>query len=175
MKKFIALILIIVALTGYGIYNKEQLNIWFSMNDHQQAANQFWFTQKNMLDENGETTLPFTDQVKTFDYFVSAPIQQDGKYYFETKLIINNQHLLPLYTAVKAVDGKWTVDTNETFASAGDASIQHYMNLYQGTLKNTHLYIKNLAPKMNKKEAELFIDKQLENIKTVFLDTYRPK
>lgn len=172
MKKFIALIVIIVALIGYGIYNKEQLNIWFAMNDHQQAANQFWFTQKNMLDEKGTTNLPFTDKVISFDYFVSAPIQQDGKYYFETKLVINNQHLLPLYTAVKAVEGKWIVDQNETFASAGDASIQYYMDLYQSTLKNTNLYIENMAPKMTKKDAELFIDKQLENIKVVFLDAY---
>lgn len=172
MKKFISVVLLIIALIGYGIYNKEQLNIWFGMNDHQQAANQFWFTQKNKLDETGGTELPFTKNVSTFDYIVASPVEQDGKYYFETKLIINNQHLLPLYTVVKPVDGIWVVDQNETFASAGDASIEHFMTLYRMTLKNNNKYIVTMAPKMDKKTAEVFIDQQLDNIKKIFLEAY---
>lgn len=73
MKTFIAFIAISIGLLTYGIYNKEQLNIWFGMNDHQQVANQFWFTQKNTLDETGSTELPFTNNVSVFDYALQNP------------------------------------------------------------------------------------------------------
>lgn len=172
MKKFVAVILIIAALLGFGIYNKEQLNIWFGMNDHQQAAHQFWFTQKNTLDETGETSLPLKKSVLTFGYVVNKPIEQDGKYYFETILFLNNQYPLPLFTVVKPVNGIWTVDQDATFASAGDASIQYYLSMYKNTIRNTHKYLEQDIPRMTDQELNLFVDKQLQNIKTILVDTY---
>ena len=168
MKKFITFIVIVAALFAYGIYNKEQLNIWFGMNDHQQVANQFWFTQKNTLDETGITELPFTSNVTVFDYALQNPTHQQGKYYFETTLFINNQYALPIYTVVHAIDGNWKVDVESTFASTGDASLNFYMERYLLTLDNAGKFIKNGTRTIDKKE----IDIQLDMIRSMFNDKY---
>lgn len=168
MKTFIAFIAISIGLLTYGIYNKEQLNIWFGMNDHQQVANQFWFTQKNTLDETGSTELPFTNNVSVFDYALQNPTHQQGKYYFETTLLINNQYALPIYTVVHAIDGNWKVDVEATFGSTGDASLNFYIERYLLTLDNAGKFIKNGTRKIDKKE----IDIQLNMIRSMFNDKY---
>ncbi len=168
MKKFISFIVIIISLIGYGLYNKEKLNIWFGMNDHQQAAHQFWFTHKNTLDETGTSTLPFAKSVTGFEYIVQSPVEQDGKYYFETTLYINGQYPLPIYTVVKAVDGVWVVDENATFHSAGDASLNFYINRYLLTLDNADKFLVGSTTEMNKQE----IAAQIKLIERMFNDKY---
>lgn len=167
MKKFISLIIITIALIAYAIYNKDQLNIWFGMNDHQQAAYQYWFTNKNKLDETGVTGLPFNESVKTFAYSIKEPVEQEGKYYFETILYINNQHPLPLFTVVKAINGVWTVDQEATFFSTGDASIQYYLGMYSRTVRNSKAFLK-IEP--SKPE----INEQLKYIEKILMEAQKP-
>lgn len=172
MKKFIVFVVIIVSLIGYGLYNKEQLTIWFAMNDHQQAASQYWFSNKHALDDTGTTNLPFRPNVQTFGYSISDPVEQDGKYYFETNLYINNQQHLPLFTVVEPIDGVWTVNQEATFATAGDASINFYTERYIATMKSAGKYIDQSIPQMEKEQLEKFVDKQLIAIKAVLIETY---
>ncbi|MGP4943224.1 hypothetical protein [Pseudoalteromonas nigrifaciens] len=168
MKKFITFIIVLVLAFAYAIYNKEQLNIWFAMNNHQQAANQFWFTQKHNLDETGENNLPFNNNVSSFEYVLHKPVQQDGKYYFETTLFINQQYPFPLYTVVEAVDGVWKVNINETFDSAGSASLSYYMERYFMTIGSADKFLLTGHRKIDKQE----IDAQLKMIKQMYNDEF---
>jgi hypothetical protein len=129
MNKLLSLLAILVVVGMYyftNIYFPKEFN---NENTHTSAANMFWYEQKKLLVEGGKPTLPFTVNINSLDYFIGEPSLEGGTYYFNTVLVINNK-TIHIDTAVKPVDGIWTVDTKETFMGANTTTLDHYINSY---------------------------------------------
>ncbi len=168
MKKTI-LAASLIALAGGAIYYKRhKKNLMLMVNNHQQAAHQFWFSQQANLNEKGMTHLPLTKDVETFEYQIGDATKEDnGKYYFNTTIYVNNSVALPLYTVVESIEGDWVVNMSETFLTVNQAALKRASDYYAASLDAYNQYIaSNGRTNANygqlSDEEQLNVDSQIE-------------
>ena len=142
MKKIIIGAAVIALAGGAAYYKRHEINLMLMVNNHQQAAHQFWFSQQSNLKEKGITHLPLSKTVKAFEYFIGNATKEDnGKYYFDTTLYINNSASLPLYTVVESQEGDWVVNMSETFLTVNQAALKNASDYYSTSLDTYNQYI----------------------------------
>jgi hypothetical protein len=149
-------------------------------NSHTLAAKQFWYEQKKLLKETGNTTLPIITKIKTLDYYIGKSSLEGGTYYFSTLLVLNGQEIR-LDTAVKPNEGNWEVDIKESFMGAHlsslDALIEDFIKsqkLLNSTLSTEFLWgIGEGYSEQNEAYLKTLISKRLRNTEERIIDLYR--
>jgi hypothetical protein len=129
MTKFIILLLALGSFSVFYIVQSSGGGDGQVVNPHSSAAKQFWYDQKALLIEGGQTKLPLNVQIETLDYYIGDSTFESGIYYFKTILVINNSQIF-IDTVVKAKDGVWGVDITDSFMGAHISTLDHYIKSY---------------------------------------------
>lgn len=180
MKTLITLFIVAATVVGSTIYYKKDLIHFLSANNYELVVRQFWINERNSFLDNKKSNLPFNEKVKTFRFVINGAELQQGAYYFDTLLYINDSQPLPIFTVVEPVRGQWKVNLKATFLTVSNASLSKFSLKYASALLTANKYITKdgLHGQTGEislehiKEIDQFIDEQFAVAKEAFKQRY---
>jgi len=145
MQKALSLILILIVLiivpVTYVLLVGSEYNAHLNENTHTSAVENYWYKVKQSLIEGKEVSLPIKNRIETLDYYIGNSSLENGTYYFQTLLVVNNTEI-HVETAVKPNNGIWEVDIVETFMLSHSSTLSHYMDSFLKDLEYLNLNLK---------------------------------